>query len=172
MKKVIGIGTPRSGTRALAQLLQGLGLDVTHEGSSAVGWNREAREERYGQTRTYLQEHDGDVAYWLTSAATDLLSDFPEAKVVSLKREKGPLLESLRENMEVDRLRERRSLLGFGFPTYPDLPEGEAWEAYWQAHRQRVGTIKSAYGGRVLEIETEALGKEDTKEEIATFLEI
>jgi hypothetical protein len=172
MSTIIGIGTPRSGTRALATLLQDEGLDVTHESSSSIDWNREHRERRYGETKQHLRDRDGDVAYWLTQAAHDLLDEMPRAVVIALKRPKTASVHAMMENLSADRLREARSLKGFAFPTFKQRSVQEGWKKYWELYREQLGSLKGANEDRVLEVQTTSLDEEETRERVCDFLNL
>jgi len=162
---IIGIGTARSGTKSLAYLFREQGLDVTHEGTTSVAWDR-STPTRYRRMKQHLEEHDGDVACWLTQAAADLLEE-TEGKVVALKRPREDTVESLCEHMAEVRIREDKAFGPMVFPTYPDVPLPEAWQNYWELYRETLGGLVSAYPERVLCVETYDLESEETQAEIA-----
>lgn len=171
-KTILGIGTARSGTGSLAHFLSEQGLDVSHEDTTSIDWRRERRPQRYARLLRGLQRKDGDVACWLAPAIFDLMDDLEDPRCIALLRDKEDTVESLVESLGEERIRRGRKFMGFPFPNYPDCPLEEAWRKYWEDYRRIVGKLTAAYPERVLCVQTENLGSEDTQQEIGEFLEL
>jgi len=168
---IIGIGTARGGTQSLAHVLQEQGLDVGHEESVSIPWQRDMPS-RYGRTVKHLRRTDGDVACWLTQAARDLLEDIPAAKVLGVLRSKEDTVESLVECFGAQRIRASKPFGPMCFPTYTDCSVEEAWARYWDEHVRVVSALKDTYPSRVLTVDPEILSAPETQQQIARFLEI
>jgi len=168
---IIGIGTARGGTQSLAHVLQEQGLDIGHEESVSIPWERNMPT-RYGRTVKHLRRTDGDVACWLTQAAADLMHDLPGAKVLATLRPKEDTVDSLVECFGAQRIRVPKPFGPMCFPTYTDCSVQEGWSRYWQDYRQEVAKLTAAYPERTLCVTLEDLGTEDEQERIAGFLGI
>ena len=100
MKKFIfGIGTGRCGTTSLSHLLNGqFGANITHEmsGDILLPWEFNKKEyDRYiGSLCNRKGEFIGDVSFYLINYVPQIIKDFPESKILVLKRNKQETINS------------------------------------------------------------------------------
>src|SRR5690554_2173097 len=96
---VIGLGTGRCGSHALAALLNAQrGAAVRHEMRPLLPWRRASSDaSRARVARIFRELHGslvGDVCSSYLPYAQDCLSDHPRLKLVCLKREKEAVVKS------------------------------------------------------------------------------
>lgn len=100
MKKFIfGIGTGRCGTTSLSSLLNGQNnSNVSHEmsGDILLPWKFDEKEyDRYiDSLHKRKQLFIGDVSFYLVNYIPQIIKDFPESKIIVLKRNKQETINS------------------------------------------------------------------------------
>lgn len=95
---IIGLGSGRCGTSSLATLLNAqFDSCVTHEEGVPLPWN--AIDRHYHINRetilNYPHKVTGDVAFWWLRYTGNLVKDFPNIKMVCLKRDKKDTVKSM-----------------------------------------------------------------------------
>ncbi len=190
---IIGIGTGRSGTLSVAKFFdQQRDSAVTHEWQQCKGlwWyeasfsNAKARYESYIQRKgTFV----GDVALW-NLPYVEYFLEFPNVKVVALKRVKNDTLKSFekwfgalkhfpwitdaqrkftsyRDNKIYD-----NCYPNYQFPSRnPSIAEGAS--IYWDDYYSQVEKLKEKYPDRIIIIDTyEVMDNDVIKADVLTWL--
>ena len=154
-KIIIGCGSGRCGTCSLAALLNAqFETCVTHEEGTPLPWNSIDR--HYNINRdlilNYPQRVVGDVSFWWLRYVGDLVNDFPNIRIVCMKRDKESTVNSLLKCSNIFNANHYTSEFSkyYDFEKYPldkpdsvvmrscfpkyDYPIKEAMEAYWEEY--------------------------------------
>jgi len=95
---IIGCGSGRCGTSSLAALLNTqLDSCITHENCLPLPWYSVDRP--YIMSREIIKQYPhrvvGDVAFWWLRYVRDIIKDFPNARIVCLRRDKEATIKSM-----------------------------------------------------------------------------
>ena len=190
---IIGIGTGRSGTLSVAKFLdQQTDSAVTHEWNTCKGlWWYEASfvkaKARYDSYIARRGTFVGDVALW-NLPYVEYFLEFPNVKVVALKRVKNDTVKSFEKWFGGMRhfpwiTDAQRRLTSYKdhktydncYPKYqfsssePSITEGAS--RYWEDYYSQVEKLKDKYPDRLIVIDSyEILDNNKTKEDVLTWL--
>lgn len=95
MKRFIGCGTGRCGTRSLARLINKQNKwHCTHEMKPVLPWR--VNKDKLNDRIIYFRQHShiGDIGFYYLPYLEDIIEEFPEIKVIALKRDVEETVES------------------------------------------------------------------------------
>ena len=196
---VVGIGTGRCGSVSLARLLgKQRGVKFTHESRPLLPWRREDATEfdigildaAFGITdpmepyrvhaerfRERLDDYQvvGDVASPWLQYLPELLSEFPDARVIALiRRDKERFIESFMKKAgeRADhwcrgKRKDRWSII---FPEYPVDDNREALDMYWEDYNARIWEWKEELREQMLVVFTKDLSDFAAQDRIFGFV--
>lgn len=185
---LIGMGSGRCGTKTLARLLDKQpAAQVTHEQAPLLDWysshyksRAEARLNRLLDKRK--APFVGDVASFYLPYARSILQQFPNARLICLKRERAATIKSFCR--WVDRVHPLKTdhwsenpQAGFFhepnwtriFPKYQVGDRAERIGLYWDEYYQRAEELSSEFEDRFRIVETETLSSTKSQAEILEF---
>ena len=142
---VIGLGTGRSGTVSLGQLLNAQpGAGVTHERRPLLNWNvdQAALEVRRRQLSESEATLVGDVGYYYLPYVQKLTHQFQNAKFVCMRRDRDLVIASMlrktgTDNLWADHDGSEWSLnpvWDLTMPSYGQMPKADAIGRYWDEY--------------------------------------
>jgi len=191
---IIGIGTGRCGTKSIAHILSVCsGVNVTHERSS-FRFNfisNHYREEAEKIVNGLLFENDnfflnGDVAHYHLRRIPDIVSIFPNVKIIHIFRDKsettdswlrkcGGLSNCREEDYQLIVNRRGNSYANVWYNTFPTFSgtvnSKEAWDIYWDFYEKDVLLLKRK-GINIYSLNVNDLNNDNKLFDLFTYLEI
>lgn len=144
-RRVIGLGTGRSGTVSLSKLLdQQPDADVTHEVLPLLPWN--VNDTAIANKIEQLDERAGtlcgDVAFYYLPYVRQLADAWPEVRFVCMRRDKDATVESWIKKTRNDNLWAdhdgskwtKNEVWDHTMPSYEAMPKRDAIVRYWEEY--------------------------------------
>lgn len=171
LRRIVGLGTGRCGTRSLACLLGfQSGVNVAHERKPVLRWHDEPCPGRHFQVKG--SGILADVGFYYLPHVEYLRAEFPGIRFVCLKRDRG---QTIRSFVRAARPKEdwfgpaRRKGWSGSFPDYPGLAYEEQVGRYWDDYYR---TAESLAGDDFRVFPTESLNDDAGVLEILQFVGI
>lgn len=188
MKRFIGCGTGRCGTRSLARLIDGCkDWHCTHEMKPILPWRED--KELVDDRIKYFQEHDevGDVAFYYLPHLERLLREVEGLKVVGIRRDKEETIESFmrkvpNRNHWVNHNGSRWRIDRMWDKCFPNLGlevffsgeklKRESIREYWLYYYEQMEYLSDGYPGRVKIYPIDVLNDRGLQEDMFDFIGI
>lgn len=184
---VLGIGTGRCGSTTLSALLNAqASASVSHEHVPLLYWNAPTSADSFHVRRfREVSKHFtiyGDVAHWWLPRVEELISTFPNVRVISLKRDKAATIKSflkikggigrgaINHWADHDGSFWRKNIWDRCYPKYEMNSLEDCLGAYWDDYYDTVGRLIDKYPKAVCEVATEDLSQPDTQRHLLSFV--
>jgi len=182
---VLGIGTGRSGSTSFTKLLSlQPGTYASHEHPPHLPWIPDQERfrfhvRRFGMLLSMLP-CVADASHWWLPYLEDLLREFPDTRVVSLKRDRDEVIRSFEsilgpegggQNHWVDHQGKgwQRNRWDQCFPKYPADSRPQAIGLYWDEYYSRVDALSEKYPDNLLQCNINELNNVERQSGILQF---
>ncbi len=159
-KLIFGIGTGRCGTVSLCELLNNQKFThFTHEKRPLLSWNgpKAILDERIGKILLQEGRYVGEIAFFYLPYVEYILNNYPDAKIICLKRAASKVVKSYMEKtrrrnhwMKHSGLIWKRCEWDKCYPKYKSLTKRNALRKYWKEYYETVDHLKSAHPESIL----------------------
>jgi len=182
---VLGIGTGRSGSTSFTKLLSlQPGTYASHEHPPHLPWLPDQGRFRFHIRRfrmlLSILTCTADVSHWWLPYLEQLLGEFPDARIVVLKRDRHETIRSFEsilgpegagQNHWVDHggIGWQRNRWDSCFPKYPAAGRSEAIGLYWDEYYTKAHKLSEQYPENILVRDTSELDDIEAQEKILFF---
>lgn len=178
---IIGIGTGRCGTHSLAKILDSQkDAGITHElgDQPYLKWKNDPKISnvilhfrKEGTTKKFF----GDVSFYYLNYLEEILREFPDAKIVSIKRDPDSTVASYMKWTEGRNhwkehtgIRWRKCVWDDCYPKY-ELDKKESIQQYWKDYYLKVDELSKKYPSNFFHLNMEDLNSEKRVEDLLDF---
>lgn len=175
---VLGLGTGRCGSVSLTTLLRAQeGCYAAHESLPLLKWTGENKRLLFHKKRldTLLRAHEvvAEVAHYYLPYVEQILTWYPDARVIVLKRDRAQTVNSFKKmvphlNHWMD-TGAKKNAWDETFPTFRAHSKTEAIEKYWDLYYQTIEALMKKYPGHIRLYATEDLNQPLNQLEILEF---
>jgi hypothetical protein len=179
---VFGLGTGRSGTSSLGELLNlQESYAVSHERKPILAWRASETElnKKLNQIAGSAAKTNGDVASSYLPFAEKILETFPRSKFICLQRDKQETVKSFMRKTgdrnhwtEHDGKRWKKDYWDRFFPKYQMTDKAKAIEQYWIDYYQESERLAKQYPQRFKIFPISVLSNMEEQKALFDFLEI
>ena len=183
---IVGIGTGRSGSTTLTQLLnKQQNALFSHEHPSRLSWKKNQSRFNFHQKRFDLLLNKfnfaGDVSHWWLPYLDDILQMYKNVRVVALKRDCQSTVESflrikggvgkgaINHWIEHDGKFWTKNIWDECYPSFKTKSMEKAIEQYWTEYYDQVEKLIGKYPNSIRLFSTESLSEHNTQKDMLSF---
>jgi len=167
---IMGLGTGRSGTHSFSKLMNKYNINLTHEKSGFVWEFDENKLNRYVR-KLKNKETDGDIAFFNINYIEPLFKEFPDMKVVVLKRQKERVVRSFLGRWGHKGFLRPGNGGNLLFPNY-DLSKEEALPLYYDDYYKKIDKLMEKYPNNIKLYTMDAFNDKETQIDMLKFIGI